>query len=307
MSRESHTTSASVTGHVSRESRLPRLIAAGVAAMLAVAVPIVLALAAGGEAGNPLNLALEGVSSTSSGFVREMRAVLPIGFAFAAGMASSLNPCGFFLLPAYLGLYVQEGAPQHVRERAVRGLTVAITLAVSFVVLFGIVGVAVGLTANVVIGLFPVIALGVGVALILAGAYRTAAGSFYSAAGQRLAARLAPGTGGGLRRYFLFGLAYGAASLSCTLPVFLAVVGSALTSGGILGSARDFALYGLGMASVVAGLTLALALFQGATFGPIRRLGRIVDPLGTVLLYAAGSYVLFYWLTLGGLLAARPG
>lgn len=275
--------------------------------MLAVAVPIVLALASGGEAGHPLNLALEGVSSTSSGFVREMRAVLPIGFAFAAGMASALNPCGFFLLPAYLGLYVQEGAPQHVRERAVRGLIVAITLAVSFVVLFGLAGVAVGLTANVVIGAFPVIALGVGVALILAGAYRTAAGSFYSSAGQRLAARLAPGTGGGLRRYFLFGLAYGAASLSCTLPVFLAVVGSALTSSGILGSARDFALYGLGMASVVAGLTLALVLFQGATFGRIRRFGRIVDPLGTVMLYAAGSYVLFYWLTLGGLLAGKPG
>lgn len=155
------------------------------------------------------------------------------------------------------------------------------------------------------IGAFPVVAVGVGLGLILAGAYRIAGGPIHTSAGQRLAARLAPGTGGGQGRYFLFGLAYGAASLSCTLPIFLAVVGSSLTSSGVLGSARDFVLFGLGMATVVAGLTLGMVVFQATALRRIRGLGRIVDPIGTLMLLAAGSYVIFYWLTLGGLLGSR--
>lgn len=127
-----------------RERRLPRLLGALAAVIMAVAVPVAAAIAVAGEAGNPLNLALEGISSASSGLVREARAVLPIGFAFAAGMASALNPCAFFLLPAYVGLYVHEGAGQHLRQRAARGLVVAVTVAASFIILFAVVGLPLG-------------------------------------------------------------------------------------------------------------------------------------------------------------------
>ena len=282
-----------------------RLVAAFGGAVLAVGAPVLAALAVRGEAGNPLNLALEGLASTSSGLVRDLRSVLPMGFAFAAGMASALNPCAFFLLPAYLSLSVHHGEPLPFRSRAVSVVVAALVVAVAFVVLFATVGLVVGVSASVVIGAFPIVALAVGLGLIVAASYRVADGAIHTRAGQVLAARLAPGQRSGLPRFFVFGLAFGAASLSCTLPVFLAVVGSAMTSGGILGSARDLTLYGLGMATVVGGLTLSLALVQSTSLASVRRLGRFVDPLGTVMLYAAGSYVIFYWLTLGGLLTAR--
>ena len=32
--------------------------------------------------------------------------LIPLGYAFGAGMVSSVNPCGFAMLPAYLGLFV---------------------------------------------------------------------------------------------------------------------------------------------------------------------------------------------------------
>lgn len=31
---------------------------------------------------------------------------LPMGYAFGAGMVSTVNPCGFAMLPAYLSLYM---------------------------------------------------------------------------------------------------------------------------------------------------------------------------------------------------------
>ncbi len=32
--------------------------------------------------------------------------IIPLGYAFGAGMVSTVNPCGFAMLPAYLGLYL---------------------------------------------------------------------------------------------------------------------------------------------------------------------------------------------------------
>ena len=32
--------------------------------------------------------------------------LIPLGYAFGAGMVSTVNPCGFAMLPAYLGLYL---------------------------------------------------------------------------------------------------------------------------------------------------------------------------------------------------------
>jgi digeranylgeranylglycerophospholipid reductase len=64
------------------------------------------------------------------------------------------------------------------------------------------------------------------------------------------------------RGFFLFGLAYGAASLGCTLPAFLAVVGSSIAAGGVVAGAVRFVGYGLGMASVLVALTVALAFFK---------------------------------------------
>ena len=39
-------------------------------------------------------------------WVSSLADLLPVGYAFGAGMVSAVNPCGFAMLPAYLGLYL---------------------------------------------------------------------------------------------------------------------------------------------------------------------------------------------------------
>jgi cytochrome c-type biogenesis protein len=95
---------------------------------------------------------------------------------------------------------------------------------------------------------------------------------------------------------WLFGLAYGAGSLSCTLPVFLVVVGTGVTSGGFLSGAGQFLVFGLGMASVLVALTLALALFKQALVKWLRGAMPYVRLASAALLVAAGAYVICYWL-----------
>ncbi|MCH8888430.1 MAG: hypothetical protein IIC13_17745 [SAR324 cluster bacterium] len=112
------------------------------------------------------------------------------------------------------------------------------------------------------------------------------------------------------RGFFLYGIAFGAASLSCTLPIFLAVVGSAFTSEGTASEGAvsgllQFVSYALGMGSVVLGLTLAAALVkEGLLVGYVRRVMPYLQPVSAWLLVLAGGYIVYYWLIPGGLLAS---
>src|SRR6266581_3372862 len=73
--------------------------------LLALATAIVAALLTGPDAG-PLTLALATFSGSSAELVQGLGAALPLGLAFGAGMVAAVNPCGFALLPAYIGLYL---------------------------------------------------------------------------------------------------------------------------------------------------------------------------------------------------------
>jgi len=93
-------------------------------------------------------------------------------------------------------------------------------------------------------------------------------------------------------------LSYGTASLSCTLPVFIAVVGFGTTTT-FLTSMGYFLLYGLGMGFVILTLTLIMSIFKIAMVGVPRRLFPHIQPISAILMILAGSYIVYYWLTLG--------
>lgn len=256
------------------------------------------------EAAGGVNLFVEQLSSRSSGTLGDFGLLLPLGFAFAAGMVSSMNPCGFPLLPAYLGIFLAEGDGEEgtpATRRLLRALVVGATVSLGFVLLFTVVGLVIGLGARALVDWLPWIALTLGVGLVLAGGYQLAGGTLYSAAPERLGARVGGGERGATA-YFLFGLSYGLASLSCTLPIFLVVVGSSITAATVWSSLGSLVLYGLGMGSVIMVLTLATGLFKSALAVRMRRLLPYIGPIGTVALFVAGAYIVYYWLTIGGLL-----
>ena len=62
---------------------------------------------------------------------------------------------------------------------------------------------------------------------------------------------------------FVFGVSYAVASLSCALPVFLAVTGAASATPTFLSGVLTYVVYGLGMAMLLLVLTIALAVAKG--------------------------------------------
>ncbi len=281
---------------------IPGLVAVG---SLAVAVLGALLIRGGGQI-DGVNLFVESLSGSSGSFLSGLGVVAPLGFAFGAGVAAAFNPCGFAMLPAYMGLYLGVGANEEKASfvsQLGKALLVGVSVTAGFVLLFALAGGVIGLGARSVVGdILPWLGLAIGVALVIAGAWLLRGGELYTALAQQAATRLGNPGSSNIRGYFLFGLSYGVASLSCTLPIFLAVIGSSFAASDIVTSFSQFVLYALGMGVVIIALTLSMALFRGAMLGGMRKVMPYVHPIGTWLMIVAGTYIVFYWLTLGGLL-----
>ena len=265
---------------------------------------VVMALLAGASVQGPVPL-VESVSAAISGWVLAVAARLPRGYAFFAGMIAAVNPCGFALLPPYLGLYleIESGVNSRSRRPIGRSVVVSATVTLSFVVLFGIFGLLVSSSSVILTPALPWIGTSVGIALILAGGFLAAGGSIPVGFSQRAASRLGRvTTKRGVTAYAVYGTAYGLASLSCALPIFLTVVATSLQARGLWNGLWQFVLFGLGMGSVLATLTIATASFGDNPARRLRSSGAYFAMVSAGLLWLAGAYVVFYWLTIGRLL-----
>ena len=228
-------------------------------------------------------------------------------YAFLLGAVAAFNPCGFGLLPAYLGLYLNDGTRQSGAARARRAIAVGVSVAGAFAIVFGVASAlfSIGYTAvsSLLVGLLPWFGLGVGVLLVLAGGLALSGRAVRFDPPKRVAGKLGrQASSSGIRGYMAFGLGYGLASLGCTLPLFLALVGTATAAGGLGSAIGAFALYGAGMAMTLGLLALVASLAGVGTVRRGRTVARFVPGLGAVLLLVSGAYVLYYWLTAGRLL-----
>ncbi len=232
-----------------------------------------------------------------------LAATLPVGIAFGAGMVAAVNPCGFAMLPAYLSLYLgaeeQDFGKRPSMSRLLRALLVSATVSLGFVLLFGLAGLIISAGGNALLEVMPSLGIVIGGFLVLIGLWMLAGRTLHTGAFERFAGRMGDPRNVSVPGFFLFGLAYGAASLSCTLPAFLAVVGSSLAAGDGLAGAERFLGFGLGMAAVLMTLTLALAFFKQGLVKWLRKAIPYVQLASAVLLVLAGAYVIFYWLPSG--------
>jgi cytochrome c-type biogenesis protein len=236
-------------------------------------------------------------------WLTELAAVLPFGFAFGVGMVAAVNPCGFAMLPAYLSLYLgaheEDFGKRLPTTRLLQALLVGVAVSLGFILLFGLAGLVISAGGSALLGVMPSLGIVIGGVLVLVGLWMLAGRALHANAFERFAGRLGDPRNVSVPGFFLFGLAYGAASLSCALPAFLAVVGSSLASGGVLAGAGRFFGFALGMAAVLLTLTLAFAFFKQGLIKRLRKAVPYVQLASAVLLVLAGAYVTFYWLSSG--------
>lgn len=208
--------------------------------------------------------------------------------ALVAGAVAAFNPCGFALLPAYLGLVAAEG--QDRATAVARAARFALGMTAGFVLVFGLTGLLLLPLVSSLQQYLPVLTVVIGVVLVLLGVGLLA--------GRNLALPGLAGRGTAPTTRWVtqvgFGVSFALASLSCTLAPFLAVTAGSLRAGDPLGVAVTFLVYALGMGAVVLALSLAVALARTSVVRSMRRAGSLVSRGSGLLLVLAGSYVAWY-------------
>jgi cytochrome c-type biogenesis protein len=234
----------------------------------------------------------DGAEAAMSSFAN----LLPVGYAFAAGMVASVNPCGFFMLPSYISYHLgtEEAGfyEAHVANRLGKAFLLGGMATFGFIVVFAAVGAIIATGGYWLVTGFPYAGVAIGVAMVGLGLWLLVT---RRSIGIMAARRLSITPQRNLRNVFLFGIGYAVGSLSCTLPVFLVVVGSALATRGFLSSFSQFIAYSLGMGTILVAVTLGAALFQGTVAHWLRAAVPYVHRMSALFLLGAGTYLIYYW------------
>lgn len=225
-----------------------------------------------------------------------------LAYAFGAGMLATVNPCGFLMLPSYVAFYLgieQEDVSSAALLRVAKGVGLSLAITAGFLVLFTAIGLVVFVGGRGLLRFFPFASLAVGVVLAALGLWLLLGHrSLGIAAASRVVVKFQRGPGGA----FIFGLGYAVASLGCTLPVFLVVVGSALSTRAPAEGLLQFVAYSLGMGTVVTAVVVSAAFFKDTAQRHLRQVLPYVHSLSAVFLTAAGVYLIYRAVRFGGLL-----
>ncbi len=216
--------------------------------------------------------------------------------AMTTGMVVTLNPCGFAMLPAYLGSFLGRKTSEDEQRSAVAGvsraLKVSVAVSLGFLAVFLVLGTLVKLGAKWVTSASGWLTLLIGAVLVAVGVAMLF--------GRRLPVFTPKlekgGKDGSFQSMFVFGVSYAVASLGCAISPFIAYTLSSAKRSGVASAAISFLFYGLGFALIITALTVSLALAQGWFLKSLRRVMQYIDRLSAVFMLLAGLYVVWYGL-----------
>ena len=213
-------------------------------------------------------------------------------YNFILGVMSAVNPCGFVLLPTYLVYYLGTEL-QRVENRAAtlrRGLLVGSAVSSGFVGLFLVVGVITQSFTTAVRDNSKYLAFVVGLALVVMGSLMLAGWKPRVAQPDLTVRRERT-----YRNMFVFGIAYAVASIGCTIGFVTSAVFGSVGRHGFVSGVLSIGLYGVGMASLVIALTVALAFAQVGIVKTLKSGFRYFDRVSAAFVLVTGLYLTWYW------------
>jgi len=215
--------------------------------------------------------------------------------SFTAGLLAAINPCGFVLLPTYLLYFLgmENLRPGAERTSVSRALAVSLSVSAGFMSVFIVIGVITKWSTNWFLDKAPYISLVIGLLLVALGiamlfGYRPPFTTPKLDVGQRDRSVLS---------MFVFGIAYAVASIGCTIGLFLSVVLGGVAKQGVMTGIAAIALYGLGMALLITGLTVTLAMANTAVLKFLRKGMAWFEYVAGVFVLLTGLYLSWYWYT----------
>jgi cytochrome c-type biogenesis protein len=213
-----------------------------------------------------------------------------LSLAIVAGVLATFNPCGFALLPAYMGMIAAANEGRSKSQALVGGLRFASGMTVGFILLFGTFGLVFAPFASAISRYLPIVTIVVGILIVVLG--------FWLLLGRKV------GNGAGLIKGWSpgeswfsqvgYGLTFAIVSLSCTLGPFLAVTGASIRSSDFFGIVFTFVAFALGMGAAVSVIAVATALTGSQVSVWMRSKSEVISRVTGSLVILAGLYVAWF-------------
>lgn len=213
-----------------------------------------------------------------------------LSLAIVAGVLATFNPCGFALLPAYMGMIAAANEGRSKSQALVGGLRFASGMTVGFVLLFGAFGLVFAPFASALSRYLSIVTIIVGISIAALGVWLLLGRKLGKGAG--LIKGWSPGESWASQ--VGYGLTFATVSLSCTLGPFLAVTGVSIRSSDFFGIVLTFVAFALGMGAAVGVIAVATALTGSQVSVWIRSKSDAISRITGSLVIFAGFYVAWF-------------
>jgi len=211
--------------------------------------------------------------------------LIAVSSAFSAGVLTFFSPCSFPMLPAYIALYMGIEENTTHKKFLKRGVINGFISTFAFILVFSAIGLLTSLFASVINPYIRYLEPAIGVFLIVLGVLyllNVNLTMHFSIKSSK-------------NKIFSFAILYALASIGCSLPIFISMVLFSLTRGGFTGAILIFFAYALGMGAMMLLINVLIAGAKQAAIKKIKSAMPIIKKLGSVLLIAIGSYLVYYY------------
>jgi len=216
-------------------------------------------------------------------------AIAYLGLAFTAGFMATLAPCALPMLPSYIAYYLNLEEERSLKK----SIIFSVTTVIGFLTLYMVIGLLPSVIVNRIATRLELVIPLIGVFLILMGILTL----FSNLLGRIPIIHLQAPEKGGIGSFYIYGLGYGAASLSCSFPVFVLLVLQSASAGGPLDVLIMFLVYGSGAAAMMIPLTLALSYSKEVIYSKLMEYMPYVKKANSIILILAGLYMIYYGYT----------
>jgi cytochrome c-type biogenesis protein len=215
---------------------------------------------------------------------------LSLWIIFTAGIVAAFNPCGIAMLPSYISYLIgadADGESLSIPSAIVKGIRLGLAMTIGFLIIFVSSGILINLVGRGLIVFLPTISLLIAIILALLG-LAMLFGKYLPV--KTISFEVKPGKWS----VFFYGIAYGLASLGCTLPAFLLVVVQSINQGAFA-AVNSFIVYSLGMGLVVTAITATSLVSRKYVQQFLRKYIPIVKTLSALIIFVTGLYLIYYW------------
>ncbi|MFQ5980049.1 MAG: cytochrome c biogenesis protein CcdA [Candidatus Heimdallarchaeota archaeon] len=228
-----------------------------------------------------------------------------IAIALLAGVVSFFAPCAFPLLPGYLS-YTVGHSQELLSEARLRGKLKRASLVggasalglLTFIVGFGLILVFLGAS---LLPYVPFLEPLVGFALIISGIllisnYTLNMNWFFQQLDKLSGTRIDISRSEGPFGIFLYGIGYGAATMGCSAPIFLALILSATAEGGLALGMFSLIIFATAMSSLLIGAAVVAAFTQDTFLNRLKAPSPWLKTGSGIILIVVGVYLILFFI-----------